>query len=42
MVNTLYAAVLTENLFHDNSNNCIFMESDSEYYGDCHYVLKMY
>lgn len=26
--NTLCAAALTENLFHDNSDDCLFLESD--------------
>ena len=26
--NTLCAATLTEKLFHDNSDNCLFLESD--------------
>ena len=28
--NTLYGAVPTENLFHDNSDDCLFLESDDQ------------
>ena len=48
--NTLCAAALTENLFHDNSDHCLFLESDEgrraivalHVEGIVNYVLKRY
>lgn len=48
--NTLCGAALTENLFHDNSDDCLFLESDEgrraiialHVEGIVNYVLKRY
>ena len=48
--NTLCAAALTENLFHDNSDECLFLESDEgrraivalHVEGIVNYVLRRY
>ena len=48
--NTLCGAALTENLFHDNSDDCLFLESDEGHRaivalhveGIVNYVLKRY
>ena len=48
--NTLCAAALTENLFYDNSDDCLFLESDEgrraivalRVEGIVNYVLKRY